>query len=216
MRDFPIFTTDYGVASLVLKEIPYKKQAFICIRDTQPDGFAFLLQECVDFCTMAGAEYIFATGHDALQDYPVYTVILEMRGQPEIDEDQIAQLFPVTEQTVSRWREIYNHRMKDVDNAGTLEKRDEKRILESGGAYFVHCDGGLLGIGWIQENQILAVASVIPGAGKQVVQTLCSLINGAGVRLEVASTNHKAIRLYEGLGFVTVGEISRWYRVIDK
>ena len=26
MRDFPIFTTDYGVASLILKEIPYKKE----------------------------------------------------------------------------------------------------------------------------------------------------------------------------------------------
>ena len=29
VRDFPIFTTEYGVSSLVLKEIPYKKQAFM-------------------------------------------------------------------------------------------------------------------------------------------------------------------------------------------
>ena len=39
MRDFPIFTTEYGVSSLTLKEIPYKKQAFICIRDVQPGFF---------------------------------------------------------------------------------------------------------------------------------------------------------------------------------
>ena len=35
MKDFPIFTTDYGVSSLVLKEIPYKKVAYIRIRDAQ-------------------------------------------------------------------------------------------------------------------------------------------------------------------------------------
>jgi ribosomal protein S18 acetylase RimI-like enzyme len=30
----------------------------------------------------------------------------------------------------------------------------------------------------------------------------------------VASTNEKALRLYESLGFVRTKEISRWYRVL--
>lgn len=213
MRDFPIFTTDYGVASLILKEIPYKKQAYICIRDLQPNGFAPHLEECVIFCEMAGAERIFATGHEQLSAYPLYTVVLEMRGQLQADADSIARLFPVTEQTVGLWRDIYNQRMKNVDNAGTLEKRDENRILESGGGYFVHREGKLLGIGWLQEDKLLAIASVEPGAGEQVMRTLLSVRDGEMITLEVASTNTKAIRLYERLGFVTVGECSRWYEV---
>jgi len=35
MRDIPVFTTQYGVASLVLKEIPYKKRAHITLQATR-------------------------------------------------------------------------------------------------------------------------------------------------------------------------------------
>lgn len=214
MRDFPFFTTDYGVASLFLKEIPYKKQAYICIRDVQKNGLEQHLQECVGFCKMAGAEQIYAAGHDALSTYPLYTSVLKMRGQVNTDPQELAQLFPVTEQTVGRWREVHNQKMRNVDNAGTLEKRDEKRILESGGAYFVHENGKLLGIGWMDDHNMLAVAGVIPGAGERIVKTLLSLQDGETVTLEVVSTNLPAIRLYEKLGFVAVEEVSRWYQIL--
>ena len=211
MRDFPMFTTEYGVASLVLKEIPYKETAYILIRDSlEPEK---LVAECVSFCRAVGAEHIYATGHEVLEKYPLYTSILEMHGTAWVDGEKIQSLFPVTEQTVGRWREIYNERMSAVDNSGTLESRDEKRILESGGAYFVHSCGELLGIGWLEEETLLAVASVRPGAGEMVMHSLMSLVEGASMTLEVASTNERAIRLYEKLGFIKTREISRWYRV---
>ena len=214
MRDFPFFTTDYGVASLLLKEIPYKKQAYICIRDVQNDRLEQHLQECVGFCKMAGAEKIYATGHEELDRYPLYTSVLKMRGQVNIIPEELAQLFPVTEQTVGRWRELHNQKMRDVDNAGTLEKRDEKRILESGGAYFIHENGKLLGIGWLDKNNILAIAGVVAGAGERIMKTMLSLRESETVTLEVASTNLRAVRLYEKLGFVAVEEISRWHQVM--
>jgi len=211
MRDFPVFTTEYGVASLVLKEIPYKQTAYILIRDSlEPEK---LVAECVSFCRAVGAEHIYATGHEVLEKYPLYTSILEMHGTAWVDGEMLQSLFPVTEQTVGRWREIYNERMSAVDNSGTLESRDEKRILESGGAYFVHSCGELLGIGWLEEETLLAVASVRPGAGEMVMHSLMSLVEGASMTLEVASTNERAIRLYEKLGFIKTREISRWYRV---
>ena len=95
MRDFPIFTTEYGVSSLTLKEIPYKKQAFICIRDVQPGFFEEHLRECVSFCRMAGAEAIFASGSTLLQDYPLYTQVLELRGEAWVDREKLESLFPV-------------------------------------------------------------------------------------------------------------------------
>ena len=213
MRDFPIFTTEYGVSSLFLKEIPYKKQAYIRIRDVQPGFFREHLMECVSFCRMAGAEAIFATGDENLAEYPLYTRILEMRGTAWVDREKLACLFPVTEATAAKWRSIYNDAMKTVDNSGTLESRDEKMLTENVGAYFVHRDGQLLGIGWLDDCKLLAVAAVKKGAGETVMHTLMSLVEGDSMTLEVASTNEKAIRLYEKLGFLTVGEISAWYQV---
>lgn len=213
MRDFPIFTTEYGVASLVLKEIPYKKAAYIHIRDVQEAFFEDHLAECVSFCRMCGAERIFAAGNGKLEAYPLYTAVLEMRGQVKTDPEKVKCLFPVTEKTVSEWRSLYNQKMAAVDNTATMESRDEKRILESGGAYFVHEDGKLLGIGWMEDTKLLAVAAVEKGAGEAVMHSLMTLIHGQIMTLEVASTNERAIRLYEKLGFVTTAEIARWYRM---
>ena len=103
--------------------------------------------------------------------------------------------------------------MAQVDNSATQEAKDEKEILESGEAYFVHHAGELLGIGWIREEELLAVASVQPGAGERVMHTLMSLLPGETMTLEVVSTNRRAIRLYEKLGFVKTKEISRWYQI---
>lgn len=206
-----MFDTEFGIASLVLKEIPYKGLAYIILREVwDAEG---LLGECVSFCRMAGAEMICAAGHDSLVKYPLYTTVLEMRGEAAVDKDHLKSLFPVTEATVSRWREIYNEKMRSIDNTATLTAFDEKRILESGGAYFVHENGDLLGIGWLEDTTLLAVAAARPGAGSVVMNTLMSLVEGAQMTLEVASTNEKAIHLYEKLGFIKTKEISRWYRI---
>lgn len=214
MRDFPIFTTEYGVSSLVLKEIPYKKVAYIRISSVWDDYFAEHLAECVSFCRMAGAERIFAAGNEKLSAYPVYTSVLEMRGEAWVAPEKLVNLFPVTESTVGKWRGIYNEAMVSVDNAGTLEYRDENRITESGGAYFIHDNGELLGIGWLEDTKLLAVAAVKKGAGERVMHTLMSLVEGAAMTLEVASTNERAIRLYEKLGFLKTSEVVKWYEVL--
>ena len=211
MKDFPVFTTEYGVASLFLKEVPYKGIAYVVIRDSQdPEK---LLEECAGFCRACGAEKIYATGHEALEKYPPHTTVCQMRCEAWVDEGKLESLFPVTEETVGRWRQICNERMAQVDNSATQEAKDENEILESGGAYFVHHEGELLGIGWIREEELLAVASVQPGAGERVMHTLMSLLPGETMTLEVVSTNRRAIRLYEKLGFVKTKEISRWYQI---
>ncbi len=212
MRDFPIFTTDFGVSSLFLKEIPYKSEAYIRIRDVQSGYFREHLTECAAFCRMAGAERIYAAAHEALEGYPVQASILEMRGMAWVDPEKLKNLFPVTKETVSTWRTYYNAAMQGVDHAGTLESREEGKIC-SGGAYFVHDQGELLGIGWVEKNTLVTVAAVRKGAGEAVMHTLMSLIEGETMILEVASTNTRAIRLYEKLGFLKTGEKTRWHDV---
>ena len=210
MRDILVFTTEYGVASLALREIPYRQEAYICIQSScQPEE---LLAECVGFCRACGAEKIFARNHEILEKYPLHTSIVKMRGIARVDDSKVENLFPVTEQTISKWREFMNQRLKDVDNAGTLVSQGEEEILESGGAYFVHKNGNLLGGGWLKEGELLLLAAV-PGAGERVMHTLMSLQPDQPMELDVASTNTRAIRLYEKLGFVKTQELRRWYKV---
>ena len=213
MRDFPIFTTEYGVSSLVLKEIPYRNEAYIRIRDVQEAFFEDHLAECVSFCRMCGADRIYAEGNGKLEGYPLYTAVYRMTGTARSEEEKTASLFPVTRETVGKWRSYYNEAMRSVDNAGTLESREEGKIVDSGSAYFVHRDGEVLGIFWLEDNKLLAVAAVKKGAGETVMHTMMSLLQEETMELEVASTNHRAIRLYEKLGFVKTAEVSRWYRV---
>lgn len=213
MKDFPVFTTDFGVSSLVLREVPYRQEAYIHIQDVQPENFEAHLRECVSFCRMVGAEKIFARGHGLTEAYPLHTEVYEMRGTAWVDREKLENLFPVTEATVSRWRSILNERLRGVDNAATLTAADEKKILASNGAYFVHHSGELLGVGWMEDTGLLLVASVKPGAGERVMHSLMSLVEGSDITLEVASTNHRAIRLYERLGFVKTRCVLRWHRV---
>lgn len=212
MRDFPIFTTEFGVSSLILREIPYKNEAYIRIRDVQPGKMEEHLAECAAFCRMAGAERIFAAGV-GLDRYPIHASVLKMQGNVQKIPEKTACLFPVTEETVSKWRQIHNEAMVKVDNAGTLEKRDEGDILKSTGASFIHEDGTLLGIGWVEDDRLLAVAAVRKGAGERILYTLMSGMETETMTLEVASTNERAIRLYERLGFVTVGVVTVWHDV---
>ena len=213
MKDIPIFTTDWGVASLILKEIPYKEIAYVKVQDVQPGHIRELCDECAQFCRAAGAETVIASGHEELGCYPYYASVFEMRLSGFDRELTDACLFPVTEETVGKWRKIYNEKMADVDYAVTMTAYDEKEILSSGGAYFVHRDGKLLGIGWMNGSELMAVASVVPGMGELVTRTLLTVADSDSVFLQVASTNERAIRLYHRMGFLMTREVNRGYRV---
>lgn len=214
MRDFPLFDTEYGVSSLVLREVPYRREAYLHILEVQPGQLHPHLRECVSFCRMAGAERVFAAG-EGLEDFPKGAAIVRMRGLAQPDREQVASLFPVTKETAARWRELHNRAMAGVDNAGTLESRDEENLMGTPGAYFIHDSGELLGIGWIQGEKLLAMAAVRKGAGRRVMHTILSIVEGGSLELEVASTNSRAIRLYEDFGFLRTGLVRQWYDVTD-
>ena len=211
MRDFPMFSTENGVGSLVLKQIPYNRTAYVIIRSSSfPTKF---LQECIEFCRVAGAQKIYASGHNCLETYPFYTSVLQMSAPIDSFPDTDACLFPVTESTMKHWKEIYNEKMKDVDNAAYMSDRAADELLKRGGAYFVHNDGQLLGIGIAHDDRIDCVASVEKGCGETVMLALAHALMCERVVLEVASTNTRAICLYEKMGFLKVAEKSRWYKI---
>ncbi len=212
MRDIPMFTSEYGVASLFLKEIPYRQRAHIKIQSSlEPEK---LLEECIGFCRACGAEWCDAAGHDYLEKYPLITALYRMQRPKEGMEKTDACVFPVTEETVGKWLEIYNERMADVPNAAYMDSADGRELLKTGDGYFIHRDGQLLGIGKAKGDFIDTVISVVPGMGETVVLALADLLSEDTVQLMVAGANQRAVRLYERMGFVKTKELSRWYRVL--
>lgn len=213
MKDFPVFTTENGVASLVLREVPYKGIAFVTLQDTLcPEK---LLKECVDFCRAVGAEKVYATGHDVLKDYPQAVTIYRMKRLQEGIGETDAALFPVTEKTIDRFRDLYNERMACIPTAASMTREDGEKLLLRGAGYFVHRGENLLGIGIVAGDTVEAIAGLHPGVGADVMRALCSVVYAETVVLEVASTNKPALRLYEKLGFCKTAELLCWYDVIN-
>lgn len=214
MRDFPVFTTENGVGSITLKEVTYKGIAYIKIQSSlQPEAF---LQECVDFCKMAGAEKLYASGHEMLEKYPLHNAIWQMSALRECLPESDAALFPVTEKTAEQWRRIYNEKMFPVPNSSTMTRANMESLIKQGGGYFVHRGEDLLGIGIARGDTVESVIAVKPGTGREVLLALCGSLLSERVILEVASANLRAIRLYEKLGFLKTAELSRWYDVLTR
>ena len=137
MKDIPMFTSEYGIASLFLKEIPYRGRAHIKIQSSlEPDK---LLEECISFCRMCGAQWIDAAGHEYLEKYPLITSLSLMtrplEGLPSMD----ACLFPMTEATMQKWLDICNERMAHIPNAAFMDSKDGKELLEKGHTIYDAC-----------------------------------------------------------------------------
>ncbi len=212
MRDLPFFTTEHGVASLILNQIPYTKSAYIRIQDSSaPEE---LLSECMVFCKAVGAERVFATGAPCCEKYPKHTDIVKMTASVSAIGDTNAFLFPVTEKTVEKWRELYNQKIVSVPNAAYMTIHKAKQYMKQGSMYFVHRDGKLLGIGFVKDCELCWLSSVCAGAGADIVRALCHAITADTVTLEVATENIKAMQLYEKLGFIATELVSSWYRII--
>ena len=210
MRDFPMFTMEYGVASLILREVPYREEAYIIIQSTeQPEE---LLKECVSFCRAVGAEKIYARGHEIVESYPLHCAVYEMRGSIPVDECKVENLWPVTKENIGSWRDFLNGKLRHIDNAGTLEQKGEQEILDLGGAYFVHRAGELLGAGWLVDDELKLIAAE-KGMGERVLHSLLSVTEPEQIWLHVVSTNGRAIRFYEKMGMIKTAELRRWYRV---
>jgi len=144
----------------------------------------------------------------------VYTSVIEMRCLLESLPDTEAALFPLQKETLPGWRDLYNQKMADVDGASYLSLMDAEKLLKKGSGYFVHRGDTLLGIGAAAGDTVDSVISAVPGAGADVLMALTHALSGDSVRLEVASTNIRALGLYRRLGFLPVRELIKWHKIL--
>ena len=61
MQNIPVFTSEFGGATLILQEVPRKGEAYCVVQWAQPGQTPALLAECARFCRMAGARRVLAS-----------------------------------------------------------------------------------------------------------------------------------------------------------
>ena len=209
MKDIPVFATENGAASLILAQIPYRAEGYIHLQSSlEPELF---LRECADFLKACGAERVYATGEAVPKCLPVYTAIAQYSILWDALPDTDAALWPVLEENLDQWVDIYNQKVASIPLGAWMTDRGSREMLQSGEGYFVHRNGKLLGIGRVSGDTIHFVASVSPGAGADVVAALARAATEPMLRLTVASANEKAVRLYEKLGFLKTSGVQMWY-----
>ena len=75
MKDIPVFSCPDGIATLILREVPFRGEGYILVRGVF-GTLEGLLAECTGFCRAAGAERLFAAGEADFSGYPVAIRIL--------------------------------------------------------------------------------------------------------------------------------------------
>lgn len=212
MKDIPVFSCEYGTAGLVLREIPYRQEAYIRIHgalDTE-----LLIRECIDFCSAVGAQHIYVAGDVTLEKYPLHTEIWNMEHFRIHLGNTDAVCLPADMDTVDVWRKMYNSKAARIPNAAWMTEADAAQMCENRQGYYVMRGETLLGIGRVDASKILWVSASVPGAGADVVRALAGVAAGDTVSLEVASANEKAVSFYVRLGFVKTAVLSRWHKVL--
>ena len=217
MKDIPIFTGQFGIATLILREIPHKRWAYVMVRSAREGKLEALVEECGQFCRMAGAERVLATADEPLTFLPhvhdMLELICDRTALPPLEAP--VELVPVDGENWLQFRSIYNALFRKIPNAVTYTEGDLPRVLEQGRAYLAMERGRAAGIGVCQGQELSAIG-VLPdfrGLGMRLALTLLASMPGETLALRVSSSNGPALRLYEKLGFRRNRVLSQWYQI---
>lgn len=206
MRDIPVFTVPSGIATLILREIPPRGEAYVLLRGvftTQEE----LLAECAQFCRAAGAERIYFGGADVRAEGTAYATLLPRSILRASLPPTGAQAVPIRPDEADEWQRLYRARFHDVPAASS--------VCDTRDAYFVVENGRRIGLGAVSGDTLRAVAALERGRGSDCVCALAALAQGERLRLTCAAENRPAMRLYDRLGFDTGAAVERWYALSE-
>lgn len=200
MRNIPVFPCEFGVASLILQEIPSQGAAYCTVQWAQPGKLPALLAQCNAFCRAAGAKIVYADRPPVPGQAPAI-VLRRMTGKKSEIPASRDDLVRLNAENWPQFLALYRQAMAPVPGAASLRPADLPRLLQSGGCYLVQRQGTLLGIGQVSGNQLLSIAAAERGMGMAVAAALLSQCPGPELTLTVAEGNNRAIALYRKLGF---------------
>lgn len=217
MNNIPIFTAVNGMATLILKEVPVCGRAYVMLRSVWNGKTAALLEECAQFCRAVGAEEIFACddGNELPAEAAYEVVELSISKDALPKPQKPVELVPLRQDNSAEYLRIFNGCFRDLHSAASYGPADIRRLLGKDLAFLARVDGQYAGIAELGDNYLEAVA-VLPqfrGLGFDLTASVLAKLPGPVVRLKVASTNERALRLYRRMGFGEDRTVRKWFRL---
>lgn len=220
MNNIPVYVSPGGTATLILREIPHKKTAYILLRTTLAGKLPELTEDCVRVCREFGAEHCYLSAEDPSITPPLPHAydILRLRVQKDTLPPPVCPmgLVPMSPANDSIYQRIYNRCFREVSHTLTYEKDQLERIYREGHQAFLAMapEGIPCGMGELHGNELAAVA-LLPeyrGRGRDLTLSLLARCPGPELTVTVVSDNERALNLYDALGFTVTGKESAWYK----
>ena len=228
MNDIPAFAEAGGVSTLILREIPYKKTAFVMVRIFDRQSLDEHLQEAVSLCRFAGAKAVYAAAESEVlfpEREPDYKML--RLGADCCCETVTEQEFEaLCESNLQDYTWIYNACFADIVSAETLTEKKVRTNMENPGRQCLvyYKDGkpaAISDVEFAEGAALLNAVAVLPeyrgGFGQNVLKNIMADTVKQGVKrlcVNVMSTNGRALKLYERMGFETESELSCWFRLL--
>lgn len=190
MKDIPIFTGCEGIASLILRQIPYSGTAFVLLRSVFTTTEA-VIRECTAFCRAAGAETVCFGGDGDFSERPIYARVIERSILRSALPKTTAVARPASD--TDEWLNLYRKRFAEVPAATCFPSTQNALTVFDGDTP--------IGIGSVEGGSIRLIASTVPGRGADCVCAIAAHCIGETVSLSCAEENLSAMRLYDRLGF---------------
>lgn len=227
--------------TLVQREIPWKQKAYLIVRRCEDEEFLPLVERKTLQAFRNGAKQIFVADREKnirLADekqlgwfrvsygYSLIHMELELvQGMgAEAEEDCELAAVPVTPQTADQFLQVYENCFSDVPGSGTLKKEEllEQLLDPCRCTAFISCSETVAGFFMldIRADEVeLDAIGILPehagrGIGHRALKYLIQIAsqrNKKRIVLMVASTNQRALHLYEAAGFQKRGEPVNWY-----
>lgn len=210
-----MFTCEYGMASLILREIPFRQEGYVLLRAAFCDRAA-LLRACDRFCRAAGAERVYFRSEREEPNFERYAGLCERTVAKSTLPPTEAVAVPLCAEDGEQWAELYNRLFRTVPAARSCTSADLREILAERQGYFVLRDGERIGLGRLRANELAALAATKRGAGRDVLCALATQIDAPTVRLICAEENHPAMELYSRLNFTLDPPREFWYAIPPK
>ncbi len=212
-----MFSSQGGTASLILREIPFSKKAYIILGTVVEENLDAMIRECRSFCRACGAEICYISRPGGSLPLPHAHDILRLSAKKaDLPQGESVSLAGIQEDNDSIYISLYNQCFSDVSGAAFYDRKQIQRIylLRQKAFLALLPDGTPYGFGELHDNELSAIG-VLPeyrGRGYDLALALLRHCPGPEITVTVASDNPAALRLYEKLGFRMAETVSKWYK----
>jgi ribosomal protein S18 acetylase RimI-like enzyme len=144
---------------------------------------------------------------------PAYDMIRMARPKAGLPEPGKLELAPLDRENSAAYLEIYNRCFITVPSAASYDQNSLEPLYGEDLAWLAKVNGQYAGVAEISKEGLEGIA-VLPeyrGLGHDLALAVLQMVPSPVLRLKVASTNTRAITLYQRLGFIPECVEKRWF-----